>query len=418
LPGITRRQLVAGLAAFPVAAGRVKAAVRQAPKRSTLSVNMFSSEMRAVKVEQPSTFSLTMPLETDITALRVGLANITPTAYRLDGICCCLADGWQPKASPGWAYLSFGGKSGSNTQRPTSGPQPVVVPGNSANNTGATNVPRLIWSDWIDYPTHTAPDRPQLLFRTLIPPQTLPMAWPNGPGDIGWLHPTAPTRLFAQQAAAGDFVSDPAKPTPGSNPSSFSPIFVIQYRAAVPGVQIVIGGDSHLTAWYFFAQLAAFDLSRPSAPISVWNAAWSGQPSNTFWPCLDDAIDEAQPSLALIEGWTANDGMNPAADRVYLIRVRETVRRMLDIGGVPVIAKGFPRNLFGGPELSSWQQTNAALDHLDPQALVFDPNPYVADPAKPGNWRPDFSTDGIHGNVQAMLALVEPFERLIRPELG
>jgi len=415
---LSRRGLINGLSALPFVAARSRAAARLAPKREVLSARMWSSEMRPVVVDRPSTYILTLPLECDVKALRIGLANITPAPYRIDGICCCQADRWEPRPVPGWAYFGFSGKSGGGASRPTARPQPVEVPGNARSATGATNVPRIVWSDWIEYPMRAAPDRPQLLLRVLVPPQTLPMAWPSGPGDITWLHPGAQERLVAEQVTPGDYVTNPGKAVIDASPTAFTPIYVIQYRPSEPGFQIVVGGDSHLAAWYTFAQLAALDLTRTDAPISVWNAAWSGQPSNTFWPCLNEAIAEARPSITVIEGWTANDGMNPRADDAYLARVRESVGRTLAMGAVPVIVKGLPRALTGTPELASWQQINSRLSQLDPQALVFDPEPYVEDPSRPGSWRPELTLDGIHANVSGDQAMSGPFASLIRPLLG
>ena len=377
-----------------------------AAKRSLLSLNMRSSEMRPVEVPQTSTFMMTLPLETAATALRIGLANTNPDPYRIDGVACAQANEWIAQSRPGWVHFSFAGARG------------ATVPGNQVNATGAGNVPAIIWSDWVPYQTQAPEVRPQLVFRALVPAGTPMMAFPAGPGLVSWPSPSEPSRLKAQACVAGDFVTDPAQPVPDGEPVPFTPVYVVQYHVAAPGVQMVIGGDSHLAMNNTFAQWAATELSTPAVPISVWNTAWAGQPSKTFWPAMDEAIDLARPSISVIQGWTANDGMTPAGDEAYLNRVKEMAARTFAAGGVPVIVKGLPRNLFGKPELASWQRVNQQLDTLVPGALVFDPLPFIEDPARPGEWMGGMSDDAIHPNWRGNLTLRDPFARLISPLLA
>ncbi len=383
----------------------------RAPKRQILSVNFYSSNMKMVEVDALSTYLVTLPLETGIESLRIGLANTTPVPYRLGGIAFCESNLWQPKPKPGWAYIRF---SGVHSGATPSGPKPVVVPGNTANATGATDVPAIIWSDWVNYRTVETGARPQILFRVLVSAQTMPMVFTGGPSKLADPHAAGQARLRGEMVAYGDYVHDLDLPLTTKKPTEFSPIFVIQYRALSPGIQIVMGGDSHLSSWKTFAQLAAIDLSTPREPISVWNTAWGGKTPDTFWPSLDEAIDDARPSITLIQGWSAN-GKKPDRDQVYLTRVQETAQRTMAQGGIPVILKGLPRKLFGKKELANWQQINIQLDTLVPAALVFDPDPYVEDPQRPGDWLPEFSRDGIHPNVQGNEELKGPFERLMMP---
>lgn len=402
------RRLVLGMGAAGAILGACNARgeTMKAPRRTLLSLNMRSSEMHPVEVPQLATFMMTVPLETAATALRIGLANTGPNPYRVESVACAQANEWIAAPQPGWVHFRFAGAAG------------VTVPGNRVNATGAGNVPAIIWSDWTDYRTQPASPRPQLVFRALLPPGTAMMAVPAGPGMLSWPTPSEPSRLKAQAFVAGDFVTNPAQPVPDGEPVPFTPVYVVQYRAATPGFQLVIGGDSHLAMNNTFAQWAATELSTPAAPISVWNTAWSGQPSNTFWPALDEAIDLAPPSITVIQGWTANDGMTPAGDEAYLNRVKESAARTIAAGGVPVIVKGLPRNLFGKPELTSWQRINSQLDTLLPGALVFDPLPYIEDPTRPGEWAPGMSNDAIHPNGKGNLTLRDPFAQLIAPLLS
>jgi hypothetical protein len=233
-------------------------------------------------------------------------------------------------------------------------------------------------------------------------------------GDLGVAMTGSSPKLVREAYLVGDYVTEPLQPIGTLATTPDSPLFVVQYRTAVAGFQIVVGGDSHLSGWDTFVQLAATEVSRPTKPISVWNGARGGAPSRVFGPILDEIVDDADPSIVVIQGWTANDGMQPAADLAYLDRVQAWAARILQNRGIPIILKGLPRNLFGTPELGSWQQVNARIDTLVPGAVVFDPNPFVEDRGRPGNWKAEFTKDGVHPNLQGNLALAAPFAELLR----
>ena len=118
-------------------------------------------------------------------------------------------------------------------------------------------------------------------------------------------------KVVREAYLVGDYVTDPLRPIGSLMTTPDSPLFVVQYRTMVPGIQIVVGGDSHLAGWDTFVQLAATEVSRPVRPVSVWNGARGGAPSRIFGPILDEIIDDADPSIVVIQGWTANDGMRP-----------------------------------------------------------------------------------------------------------
>jgi len=225
-------------------------------------------------------------------------------------------------------------------------------------------------------------------------------------GDLGVAMTGSSPKLVREAYLVGDYVTEPLQPIGTLATTPDPPLFVVQYRTAVAGFQIVVGGDSHLSGWDTFVQLAATEVSRPTNR--------GGAPSRVFGPILDEIVDDADPSIVVIQGWTANDGMQPAADLAYLDRVQAWAARILQNQGIPIILKGLPRNLFGTPELGSWQQVNALIDRLVPGGIVFDPNPFVEDRGRPGNWKPEFSKDGVHPNLQGNLALAAPFAELLR----
>ena len=350
LTGLARRNFLRILPASLCMYLTRPATALQAPRRRQLSFNLRSSEMRIVTVEQKTTYITTITLEAPTDALRVGLANITPTPYKIDGICCREVDAAEPGLNSPWAYVGFGAPGRDLVRPPIQMPQPCMVPGNSRNLTGATNVPSLIWSDWISYRTLRPSGRPQMQIRVLVPPQTLPLCYPAGV-DVSRALPNSGVRVIRETEVKGDLVSRPEDLVSKERSIPYSPIAVVQYQSLSPGVQIVMGGDSHLSGWFNFVQLAAFRLSTPSLPIAVWNAAWGGQPSNTFWPALDTAIDAGSASIAVIEGWAATD-------TAYMSRIAESAARAKKLGAIPIILKGLPRNLFGTAGLAAWQQSH------------------------------------------------------------
>ena len=193
----------------------------------------------------------------------------------------------------------------------------------------------------------------------------------------------------------------------------YVPLFAVQYRSLSRGLQIVVGGDSQLAAWHTFAQQVAMRLSTPALPIAVWDVA-EPKGSKTFWPLQDIAIDAARPSICVFQGWTANDSETMPAYERFLPRVLETVQRVRREGGIPIVIKGTPRKLFGTPALAGWEQWNAELVRRVPGAILFDVNPSAANPARPGDWRPDMTADQIHPNPAGNAAIAAAFAPLLQ----
>ena len=419
MAGLTRRQVLASSLVAPLFGARSASAQDIAPLRNRLTFGFRSAEMRVATVTEEMTFFVTAPFEAPPTAIRIGFGNTTGVPYRISGACCCEGNGWQPKAGAPWSYLSFYNDGKQDVKQPAARPQACVVPGNLSDGATAQGLLDIHWSDWISYRTQSR-QRPQMLFRILVPQQQLPLNYWISAGNVGRWVPGSPVRLIEVRGVAGDQITDPGTmplPVPqqvATAPPQLSPLYVVQYLTATPGLQIVMGGDSHLTAYNTFAFLAAIELSTPALPISFWNVAWTGKPSGVFSPILDAAVREAEPSITVIEGWSANDGMRAAPDQAYLARVREIAAHTQREGGVPIILKGMPRHLFGTPELASWQRVNRELAGLVPGARVFDPLPFIEDPDRPGDWRRGMSDDQIHPNGLANATLRGPFEAALR----
>jgi hypothetical protein len=380
---------------------RAFAETHKAPTRRTLSFGLRSSEMLMVEIKETLTYVLSIPLEAAPIALRVGLANTTTAPYEVDEICCSQGE-LDATSISRWVHLAPPDAGSDHSSRHFN------VPGNRE-----PDVLSISWSQWTQFQFEDGPGRPQITFRVLVRPQTLPLVRAYA-GDLGVAMTNTIPKVVREGYLVGDYVTDPMRPIGSLVTTPDTPLFVVQYRTTVPGTQIVVGGDSHLAGWDTFVQLAATEVSRPMRPISVWNGARGGAPSRIFGPILDEIVADADPSIVVIQGWTANDGMRPAADLTYLDRVQAWASRILEGQGVPIILKGLPRNLFGTPELRSWQQVNERIDTLVPDGVVFDPNPFVEDRARPGNWRPELSKDGVHPNLQGNLALAAPFAKLLR----
>lgn len=397
---MTRRGLLAASLLAPFTAIHSYADIalqKKAPKRNILSIGLHSSEMKSVEVPDTVTYALSVTLETGADAVRIAFGNIGRSNYRILSSIACETTGWQTTGSSNWTQLNFNGKPSVE----------VMYDPNSES-------PSVHWSDWVDIET-TSPERPQLLFRVALPPQTLPLTLAAGPGDFRNFGIASGPRTFLQSVAKGDFASERRDEWPDSVNTPYSPIFAIQYRARRPGTQIVIGGDSHLSTWHNFVTLASLELSTPERPISLWNTSWGGQPSRRFLPIFDTAIADANPSIVVAQCWTANDGMNRTVDETYLGNIRSRFGRIRREGCVTIGLKGLPRHLFGSDELQSWLAINKSVTVVDGVTdVVFDPNPIVEDQTLPGNWAHGYSNDEIHPNLYGDQALKRSFMELLR----
>jgi hypothetical protein len=319
---------------------RAFAEIHKAATRQTLSFGLRSSEMLMVELKETLTYFLSVPLETAPIALRVGLANTTTAPYVVDGICCSPGD-FDTAPSSHWSQLAPADAGSDHSSRQFN------VPGNRV-----PDVLSLVWSQWTQFDRVDGPGMPQMTFRVLVRPQALPVVRAY-PGDLGVAMTSSAPKVVREAYLVGDHVTDPLQPIGTLVTTPDSPLFVVQYRTMVPGIQVVVGGDSHLAGWDTFIQLAATEVSRPTRPISVWNGVRGGAPSRIFGPILDEIIADADPSIVVIQGWTANDGMRPAADLAYLDRVQAWASRILE--GCP------SSNAFGQSE-RCWNGGSGSLE--------------------------------------------------------
>lgn len=310
-----RTFLKLSLAEMTFASTPAFADIHKAPTRQTLSFGLRSSEMVTVELKRTLTYIVSVPLEAIPVDVRVGLANTTTAPYEVDGICCSQG-GSDGTATSRWVHLT------TTDVGPDRASPYFIVPGNPI-----PDVLSIVWSQWAQCEAVTGLGRPEITFRALVRPQTLPLVRAYS-GDLGVRMTGSSPKIVRESYLVGDYVTDPLQPIGSLVTTPDSPLFVVQYRTTAPGVQIVVGGDSHLAGWDTFVQLAATDLSRPTRPISVWNAARGGAPSRVFGPILDEIIHDADPSIVVIQGWTANDGMRPDADLAYLDRVRTWATRV------------------------------------------------------------------------------------------
>jgi hypothetical protein len=407
------RRAVIGWAVLAAPAGRpaFAAAAGRAPRRTVLTAGFDSARMEVRRVAELTTSEVAFELEGPAEAIRIAVGNGTAKPYTLQGVCCCEAgpgDPWSAPPRTAWHFITFGAGVAASA-----GPKPVTVPGNRVVETGATDVPALLWSDWLPFRTFAA-GRPILRLRVLVPSQTLPMNSNGFPERTQDVLPTLPPRLRAVRDLPGDFVTEPLSPALSTRPAFYAPLFAVQYRSALPGIQIVVGGDSQLAQWFSFAQLAGMRLSTPALPVSVWDVARGGAQSKTFWPILETAIEAARPSISVIQGWTASDGDAPVLYENYLAEVRQSVADTRRLGGIPIVFRGMPRKLYGTSRLQGWQRCNDDLERRLPGAAVFDLDRVAEDPVRPGDWRAEFSDDRINPNPAGSLAIADAFEQALR----
>jgi hypothetical protein len=100
--------------------------------------------------------------------------------------------------------LSFSEAGKDTVRQPAPAPQTCSLPGSTF---GAGGI-EIFWSDWISYKTQS-PGRSQMLFRILVPQQTLPLNYGVSVGNVGHWLPNSPVRLIELRTVRGDQVSNP-----------------------------------------------------------------------------------------------------------------------------------------------------------------------------------------------------------------
>jgi len=248
-------------------------------------------------------------------------------------------------------------------------------------------------------------------------------AWPGNKCARGW--------DWVTRVNDEDIVTIPSKRSIAL-PSPYSPIAGLIYRTATPGVQLLIGGDSHAqgagtTLGYGnFAFLSMVELNRPgSCPVGYINAAMTGRPSDTFWPVLMRLLIALQPGIGIIQGWTAND--SPAEQRAmrrYLDRVALAMKQIHTYRGIPLPFTPFPRNpdFMTSPVLAAWRDARVRLLQMGTETQpIIDATPVLGRPVNDefdGTYRddlPKITLDNIHpGDVGHELVAAEVAIPLLR----
>lgn len=118
-------------------------------------------------------------------------------------------------------------------------------------------------------------------------------------------------RIVRAGAAPGDCATVPGLVQAGPN-QFLAPTGVI-FHAAVPGLSVMVGGDSIFQGFGSATvqcdpfHLAACRISTPDLPVSVCKITYQGMSSASFQANLQQMILAAPPSVAIIKGESPND---------------------------------------------------------------------------------------------------------------
>ncbi len=365
----------------------------------------------------PSTFCLAMRLEDIPTAIRIGFANDIALDYRIAAVAACLSssygDGVNPAGRGIWSTLGSGdGRS-------------LLVPGNG----GGPRVPNWAWTDWAPISGPLPDDgsrRPILFLRVTTPAWSYPRCGPTAEGFNDT--PAASGRNIVSRICFNtDAATAPGPAVHNAGPWSASPFACVQYRSERRGATVLWGGDSHFAGDTTTASINAFPLqsclvlSTPERPVSPANYAWGGSPSLVFMPILEHVVEACRPDVAVLQGWTANDGPSEAAATAYAARVDRLAAHCVSLGILPVTVTRFSRETLAGNSAERRVADRLRQEQLvsaRPNRPVLDATPLLDDPAHPGAFQPGLSRDGIHPNDAGHGRVAAAFTAMLRGMLA
>lgn len=413
-----------------------------APRRHRGSVSFNSQAFYGPGLTRATTttFLHTITVPDDAVAMRVAFGNNTATPYTITGVAACpsttLNDYINPTGGGTWKYLTFangGAESGGDVDLPlapaTSIPAAVTIPGNSTNPvTGATNIPKLYWSDW-NYISTLPPASGSarvMMLRAVGPAQT----WygiQNGTSGYTGVPAVNGGWDFSERVTNYDAVTSPATAVLAANTgnTTFHPFAVVQFIFKSPVVSLLsmgdsqVAGDSSSQGMNSATQQATILLCNSGIPTVHWNSAWGGTTTDVFWPTGNQSINAAHPSIVVMEGWSGNDSpinTTAAVDR-ELARFFATTHRIRQLGGQPILLTPMPRNasvMQASGVLSSWQYArNQLLAAKRGGENVLDVTPLLGD-LTTGRFLPGVSTDDTHPNDYGHGLMAPPLAAAIR----
>ena len=249
------------------------------------------------------TTNIVMELESDFTALRIGVPNALPT--QVNGIrvsvgvlAASVPQAWLVDINPtgGWVDATFNGASSLNA--------PASI---------AADRYSLSLTDWLNIRSIPRTDggiRPLIIMRIEYPNGSLPSV--PYLGTSNWRQPTAP-RVMKTSVQTVLGVTNKAAYTQTTNAEGSVVVPVVQYISKKKGRQGFIVGDSTKEGvgsnpnGYGAVQMSSYELSTPDNPIEYFNAGLHGQGPAVYSKRLADMGSFVKPTFVTYSPYSVND---------------------------------------------------------------------------------------------------------------
>ena len=249
------------------------------------------------------TTNIVMELESDFTALRIGVPNALPT--QVNGIrvsvgvlAASVPQAWLVDINPtgGWVDATFNGASSLNA--------PASI---------AADRYSLSLTDWLNIRSIPRTDggiRPLIIMRIEYPNGSLPSV--PYLGTSNWRQPTAP-RVMKTSVQTVLGVTNKAAYTQTTNTEGSVVVPVVQYISKKKGRQGFISGDSTKEGvgsnpnGYGAVQMSSYELSTPDNPIEYFNAGLHGQGPAVYSKRLADMGSFVKPTFVTYSPYSVND---------------------------------------------------------------------------------------------------------------
>lgn len=300
--------------------------------------------------------------------------------------------------------------------------------------TGGTTNMRLIFSDWntaISLPrTDITATGPRILDRRTVVPAGTVTRCGNNPvsttdsgqswrGNSAWNN----NYEYSVNFETGNF-SMSANVSGTAAGSDTGPSCWTQFLLRTKAVQILVGGDSWMQGNTTTSGIsnvwlrAAVALSTQTVPVVFAGFGWSGANSDTFVPGMIDAIAAIEPSICVLESFTAADLISQYGIDRYFARVLSMAKQCINIGAKVIIQAPWPRNTLSGASLTAWQNFETELQGMgDANVYLFD-QLSVLGSYSTGQWNASYTTDGIHPNDAGVTAILPAAQLLIQKLAG
>jgi hypothetical protein len=394
---------------------------------------------------------LTIGCPDDFHAVRLGFANITPSAYVIPRIVVCPSTTWNDLVNPTGGgrptvlTAALGGADDNRLVTATGAPHRLVVRGNTVDpSSGEAGVPEWSWTDWCSVTSAKADPKSGmrvLMIRHTVEHNGSAVTFTNGTFR-GWAGQPAMNGGYEYYCGGVKHGSDRtgfevANPNilPTNMVVNGSFIAAVQFLTRSAGIVGVTTGDSHHQGTgttgscnsYLAQTTIGLRRSDPNlGPFGWANCAVGGARSQQFFPYLSQLLRHVTPSYVVLPGWTANepgpeDQADKAANDIFFARLLLAADAVRGSGAVPIWLTPFPRDAaFMTPSrLVAWRDLRQRILAMRAGGeLVADATPVLGRADRggvlDGTYQPGTTEDGIHPNDQGHARIAALVSDMVR----